>query len=72
MRGAVPEMVSVPLPRVSTRPLGSLPFTVTVGVGTPVLVTVNENGVPATTVAVFALVTVGEGLVKALICTEGM
>ena len=48
-------MVYVLLPPCCTEPLGSLPITVTVGVGTPVLVTVNENGVPATTAARFAM-----------------
>ena len=43
-------MVAVPLPLVNTRPFGSFPESfVTTGVGTPVVVTWNENGVPAVT-----------------------
>jgi len=62
-------MVSVPLPPLNTRPLGSFPAIRIDGVGAPVLVTVNEKGVPATTVAVLRLVMVGDGLAKALNCT---
>jgi len=69
VRSAVPEMVSVPLPPLNTRPLGSFPAIRIDGVGAPVLVTVNEKGVPATTVAVLRLVMVGDGLAKALNCT---
>ena len=44
----------------------------TVGVGTPVVVTVKENGVPTTTLAVEGLVMVGDGLFNASNCTAGM
>ena len=66
-------MVAVPTPFVNTRPFGSFPESlVTAGVGTPVVVTWNENGVPAVTETEAALVIVGDGLTKALNCTEGM
>jgi hypothetical protein len=60
-------MVAVPSPLFTKlRPFGSLPFSVITGTGTPVVFTVKEKGVPATTLALSALVMVAAGLVTAL------
>src|SRR5579863_5712122 len=66
-------MVAVPSPLLwKVRPFGSFrPIMESVGVGTPVVVMVNENGVPATTLAMARLVNDGEGLFTALNCTAG-
>jgi hypothetical protein len=62
----VPEVAAVPARTpppdefaVKLTPLGRLPLSVTVGVGVPVVVTVNEPAVPTVNVALFALVNTG-------------
>jgi hypothetical protein len=57
---AVPLNVAVPFP-LSTNPTppGSFPLSVMAGVGTPVVVTVNESAEPAWKLAALALVIAG-------------
>jgi len=56
----VPLSVAVPLPLfTNVTPLGRVPDTLRAGDGTPVVVTVKEPGVPATKMALFALVNAG-------------
>ena len=53
----VPEIVAVPLVlAVKVMPLGSVPVWLSVGVGVPVVVTLNVKAVPAVAVAELALV----------------
>ena len=65
---AVPEMVAEPSPLLwKVRPLGSFrPIIESDGIGTPVVLMVNENCVPATTLAVARLVNEGDVLFTAL------
>ena len=56
----VPDNVAVPFPlSVKVTPLGSAPVSDTAGVGEPVEVTVNEPGLPAENVTLFADVIAG-------------
>ncbi len=56
----VPARVAVPLPlSVKVTPLGSAPDLVTVGGGTPLVVTVKLLALPTVKVALFGLVMVG-------------
>jgi hypothetical protein len=51
--------LSIPVDGVNVTPVGSVPDSLNVGVGTPVAVTVNVPGVPAVNVTLFALVMAG-------------
>ncbi len=51
-------MMAVPVPLWNFTPLGSLPFSLSFGVGAPVVVTSKENGAPTVPEAVGLLVTV--------------
>ena len=57
---AVPDKVAVPLaPGVNVIPLGKAPVNVITAAGEPVVVIVNENGLPVTAAAEAALVNTG-------------